>query len=143
MYEILILEDTSMVASMMKKTLEQAGHHVESVTTVSMAEEYARKHLVDLVVADNGMFRHGGNLAIQRFQRVMGDIPLLLIASSFEDGLHCMSTEPILAKLAKPFSGSDLSKAVSWCLTRRETEWIDMPALTHDHVDHAEQSNRG
>lgn len=87
MANILAVDDSEAIRTMMKVVLETAGHNVFIKENGREALEWARGHTVDLVITDLNMPEMGGMSLVSHLRRLEGykSKPILVITTETAD----------------------------------------------------------
>lgn len=110
---VLIVDDESLIADVLRSYLESRGHHAVAVNDGAQATDAWASGDFDLLIADVRLPKVSG-VDLLRKMRATGDWrPCLLISGHVDHSL--LTTEPTLlpaALLAKPFSFDEFDRAV-------------------------------
>ena len=115
---VLVLEDDPSVASTTQRMLETLNCRVSLATDIREARRLASALNLQLLIAD--MVLSGGESGLafaQELKRTQPELPVLLI-SGYAPSLERDRADPTTAFLSKPFTLSDLSKAIAALLAR-------------------------
>ena len=114
--KLLVVEDEEVVRDLLVHMLSQLGYHVTTCADGVEAVDYYKGHHanVDAVLLDLVMPRMNGEETLREFNKIRGDVPVLIVSGYAHQGLLSETTfRNIRGTLAKPFSLSDLAKAVA------------------------------
>ncbi len=118
---ILVCEDSTALACVVRFNLERAGYRVTVAKNGRLAWEFVQQQPFDLVITDEQMPEMTGSQFCARMRRLeaFADIPVILLtAKSFELDLARLRDQlGITATFSKPFSPSQLVIAVENFLT--------------------------
>ena len=116
---VLVVEDDEDIADVLRRSLRQEGHEVQTATDGEQALQSARDFMPDLVVLDLGLPRLDG-VEVCRRLRAEGDVPILILTArtDTEDrvrGLDAGADD----YLVKPFERAELLARLRALMRRR------------------------
>jgi two-component system, OmpR family, response regulator MprA len=116
---VLVVEDDTSIADVLRRTLRQEGHEVRSAADGVEALEVAASFIPDLVVLDLGLPRLDGVEVLRRL-RASSDVPILILTARTEtddrvQGLDSGADD----YLVKPFERKELLARLRALLRRR------------------------
>ena len=117
---ILVAEDETLVAGMLRTFLESVGHNVTVCLDGAEAIETFEKQEFDLAVVDIGMPEVDGWAVSRRINELRPDVPIIVATGwnmTVEDGRDQGAT--VDSVLIKPFAIADLIEAVDHVIGRR------------------------
>jgi CheY-like chemotaxis protein len=129
MANILVIDDEEQVRSLLRHTLEDAGHVVVESTDGEEGIARYREAPMDLVVTDIVMPDKEGIETIMEFRKLDAEIRILAISGGGRLGnllyLNCvLNMAQLLGAtrvLAKPFGGAEFLRAVDECLGKSDS----------------------
>lgn len=133
---LLIVEDDSVIADGLLRTLRAAGHAVDHAVDGARADQALAQYPYDLVVLDLGLPRMDGMEVLKRLRARGGHLPVLVLTA--RDGLDDRVAGLDAGAddyLAKPFDLPELEARVRALLRRREASGggrIEIGAVTID-----------
>ncbi len=115
---ILVVDDNAMMRTVMRSTLERAGHQVILADNGEKALKAAAEGgPFDLVVTDVQMPRMGGVDFVRALRKSRPDLKVLMISGAVDEGqMHGYATDKSLgisATLEKPFTADKLASKVA------------------------------
>jgi two-component system, OmpR family, response regulator MprA len=116
---VLVVEDDTEIADVLRRTLRQEGHEVRSAADGVEALEVAEEFIPDLVVLDLGLPKLDGVEVLRRL-RAESDVPILILTARTEtddrvEGLDSGADD----YLVKPFERQELLARMRALLRRR------------------------
>jgi DNA-binding response OmpR family regulator len=116
---VLVVEDDTSIADVLRRTLRQEGHEVRSAADGVQALEMAEDFVPDLVVLDLGLPKLDGVEVLRRL-RASSDVPILILTARTEtedrvEGLDSGADD----YLVKPFERKELLARLRALLRRR------------------------
>ncbi len=137
MSRILVVEDSTDIATLIQHYLERAGHTVDLVTSGSDVLPRARKHAPDLVVLDLMLPGMDGLLVCQalRHDRMTAAIPVIMLTARGEEadrvrGLELGADDYV----TKPFSPKELVARIAALLRRTHARAMPATVLQYGPV---------
>lgn len=116
---VLVVEDDSEIADVLRRTLRQEGHEVVTATDGEEALEAASSFVPDLVILDLGLPKVDGVEVLKRL-RAQGDVPILILTAraELEDRVAGLDTGAD-DYLVKPFERQELLARMRALMRRR------------------------
>jgi two-component system, OmpR family, response regulator MprA len=116
---VLVVEDDTEIADVLRRTLRQEGHEVRSAADGVEALEVAEEFIPDLVVLDLGLPKLDGVEVLRRL-RAESDVPILILTARTEtedrvEGLDTGADD----YLVKPFERQELLARMRALMRRR------------------------
>jgi two-component system, chemotaxis family, chemotaxis protein CheY len=121
MARILLIEDYDLVRSMLRDTLEFAGHTVIEARTGAEGLDRFRKGGADLVITDIVMPDKDGLVVVRALREQVPPVPIIAIAgarNSAEDYLDLAYRMGALKVLLKPFTSAALIAVIDELLPK-------------------------
>lgn len=118
MPKILVVDDDDIFRVAVEKNLRMAGHETISAHNGRSALEQITSHKPDLVISDIRMPEMDGVEMLKQI-RAAGELPVILM-TGFAEIMETQTAHSLGANdfIAKPFTGEDLTRAVSRCLNK-------------------------
>ena len=115
---ILIVDDDTAVATVLRGLLGQAGHDAHTVSSAPAALAYAESHAVDLVLTDLRMPEMDGMELLRRLKQSAPDLPVIMLTAhgSIERAVEAMQAGAA-DFLTKPFKRDEVVFSVDKALT--------------------------
>lgn len=115
MLNILIVEDKLLTATDIKKTLENAGHHVTAIArSAQQATEAVGRQFPDLVLLDIYLAGPRDGISVAEEILAQKQIPIIILTANREDEIFQRAKEVFIpaAYITKPFRHVDLPRLV-------------------------------
>ncbi len=126
---ILILDDSNVIRSLLKITLQKAGYKVDSAETITGAEIFYRKNQYDLLILDYMLdIETTGFDFLQRIHCRDIKIPPVIMLSAEQSDSHQEEAKQlgIQAWMRKPFTPDSILKLITNVLNRHPNQ-TDVP----------------
>lgn len=112
-----MVDDNAMMRTVMRSTLERAGHQVVLADNGEKALKAAAGEPFDLMVTDVQMPRMGGIDLVRALRKSLPDLKVLIISGAVDEGqMHGYASDrslSISATLEKPFTADKLASKVA------------------------------
>ncbi len=130
MSRVLVIDDSDGVRSMLKATLESAGHDVALAFDGVDGVTQFRDQSFDLVISDIVMPRKDGLQTVRELRQMTDAVPIIVMSGGLhlakngysqrdiDDLLYVAEDLGATRTISKPFSRSDLLAVVGECLGR-------------------------
>lgn len=120
MAQVLIIDDTQIVRSVIRRLLESQGHSVMEASSGLEGTRLHRNHPADLVITDILMEEGDGLEVIQSLRQDNPDLKIIAITGSGNDGvidyLRVAKIMGATSTLRKPFANEEFLAAIETCL---------------------------
>lgn len=130
MSEILVIDDSASVLTLMEQLLTAAGHRVTTAPSGTEGIPLLASKAFDLVITDMYMPERDGMEVMFQARRIAPAVPLIAMSSK-PGNMNLFSVARALgavSTLQKPFDGDQLMTAVSAALNARSRNNTDTPA---------------
>jgi DNA-binding response OmpR family regulator len=111
--KILLIEDDTALVEVITEKLEESGYRVFSTDRMDMALALFAENEIDLVVTDFHIRQGSGRKLLHEIRKLRPTVPVVLITGTPFVGLEDFSIFGFNQVLLKPFSVSELLRAVS------------------------------